>query len=475
MPHRALQAIGALAIATAIAIVVCVAPLTSARAQDAAPQQPVTETAPAVPSALPAPTSEAVKQQLSKELGVPIERLTDAVDLVADLKLDQGVVYYAVQAVFDTFKTGKPAGELTKVGDIVAAVAPSAAPAPSIVRKRSFTVATTTSYVQTVFYLTDRKSTGEAKPELAFGGERAVDGAMSYGRAEVNIPYSHKPGQIETPWMSIEKLRDAGKHIFIIKLDSRDEAAFFSEISSASDSGDVLVYIHGFNVRFEDALVRAAQISFDFGFKGAPVVFSWPSWGSLTAYASDAESALWSAKHLERFLQTLSEQTQGRKIHLVAHSMGSKVLLNAMRLMAYSGKTEPMFASVILCAPDFDAGMFKEQVAAEIHPLASQWVIYSSNKDIALTASEQLNAVPRLGKPVTYAEGYEIIDASELEVTPWSVPEAHSYYATKKVVLDDMVKVISGLAASARGLKSIEEAGGTSWTFDAAAAAPPPP
>lgn len=437
-----------------------------AQAQEAAAPQgtPPPAAAEPVPAAA---TADAVKAMLARELGVPIERLTDETDLVADLKLDQGVVFYAVQAVIDQFAVGKGAGGLTKVAAIVQAAAPAGA-APAV-KKRAFAAAAgATSYVQSVYYVTNRKATGDPKPELAFGGERAIDGQLSYGRAGVNIPYSHKPGHIETPFLKIEKLREAGKHIFILKLDNRDEGQFFSDIAGTAGDGDVLVYVHGFNVRFEDALVRAAQISFDFGFKGAPIVFSWPSWGSFTAYNSDSENVLWSAKHIETFLKTLAEKTRGRKVHLVAHSMGSKGLLTAMRYLAYHGEKQPLFSSVILCAPDFDATLFREQVAAEVRPLAKQWVVYSSNKDIALTASQELNSAPRLGKPVTYAEGYEIIDASELEVTPWSVPEAHSYYATKQVVLDDMVKVLSGMAAGARGLKALPESGGgTSWGFAA--------
>lgn len=443
----------------------------SARSQDAAPPPEATE--PEAQPVAPVATSEGVKAFLAGELGVPVERLTDDADLVADLKLDQGVVFYAVQAAIDAFGGTKPAGELTRVADVVKAALPQTA----VVKKRAFRSAaapSSTSYVQAVYYVTDRKATGDPKPELAFGGERSAEGELSYGRADVNIPYSHKPGHIETPWLKIEKLRDASKHIYILQLESRDENQFYSDIAGSAEAGDVLVYVHGFNVRFEDALVRAAQISFDFGFKGAPIVFSWPSWGSFTAYNSDSENVLWSARHIEAFLTTLSEKANGRKIHLVAHSMGSKGLLTALRYIAYRGTAGQLFGSVILCAPDFDAGLFREQVAAEVRPLAAQWVVYSSNKDIALTASEQLNAAPRLGKPVTYAEGYEIIDASELEVTPWSVPEAHSYYATKQVVLNDMVKVLSGMAANARGLKESQEEGGTAWTFAAVPPAPVP-
>jgi esterase/lipase superfamily enzyme len=286
---------------------------------------------------------------------------------------------------------------------------------------------------------------------------------MSYGRAEVNIPKSHKTGMIETPWLGISLFKHKSHHIFVLELEPQSKGRFFSEIAE-HDEGDVLVYVHGFNVRFEDAILRAAQISFDFGFAGTPIVYSWPSGGGLRAYNSDWENVTWSAAHIESFLEELAATVKGRKIHLVAHSMGSKGLLNALRMLALRGKNKPMFSTAILCAPDFDAGLFAEQIAAEVRPLAAQWVIYTSNQDVALMASEEINTL-RLGTPVTLAEGYEIIDASQLEVTPWSVPETHSYYATKKAVLDDMISALKGILPDARGLKVKVRPEGLVWTL----------
>jgi esterase/lipase superfamily enzyme len=425
-------------------------------AQDAASQ-------PAATSAIP--VADQVREFLAKRFGVAAAALANEADLVNDLHLDQTDVYYAVIELFEMNNIKKPQRELTKVADIIAAI--EMVKSLPNVKKRSVAAAVAaTAYVQTVFYATDRKATGNTAPVSFFSGERAENGQISYGRAEVNIPYSHKPGQIETPWLQLNQLRDATKHIFVLKLDAKDETAFFSEVTGlAGGADDILVYIHGFNVTFENALQRAAQISFDFGFKGTPVVFSWPSYAGVTGYNTDWENVNWATKHIETFLTALTTKAKGRKIHIIAHSMGNKGLLNALRLMTYRGAKAPLFQSVILCAPDFDAGMFREQVAAEIKPLAKQWVVYSSKKDIALMTSEKVNT-PRLGTPTTYAEGYEIIDASEIEVTPWSVPETHSYYAAKKVVLDDMVKVLAGIKASARGLKTKTVGANTVWAIE---------
>ena len=206
----------------------------------------------------------------------------------------------------------------------------------------------------------------------------------------------------------------------------------------------------------------------DFGFKGAPFAFSWPSNGNLQSYASDLEDALWSVKHLEGVLRELNAKHPKRRVHIIAHSMGSQVLLRAMRLLSYDRQKDgrPLFETVILCAPDFDSELFAQQIAAEVRGLSNQWVVYASNNDFALSASEQLNSAARLGKPTTYAEGYQIIDASKLEVTPWSVPETHSYYATKKKVLEDMIGAIKGLLPASRGLKEKQTQAGMVWILE---------
>lgn len=405
--------------------------------------------------------SQEVISELAERLGVPREKLGKKVDLVKDLGLDRGTVSAVVEEVLDTNGVASPNKELTLVGDIIEVVEGSSKGGKKKKKSAGRSLGTDGSYVQSVFYVTDRKQTGSEEPDEMFGGARSGGGALSYGLAEVNIPRSHKTGQIETPWLTV--LQDPRKHIFVLKLNAMSEATFFSNVAKPNGSDDVLVYVHGFNVSFDDALKRAAQISVDLEFKGAPIVFSWPSDASLSAYNSDWEDVNWSTKHIEAFLDALTTKVQGKKVHLIAHSMGSKGLLNALRLLSYRGKAA-LFGTAILCAPDFDAGLFQDQIADEVRSLASQWVVYASRRDVALSASSGINT-PRLGTPFTLAKGYEIIDASEIEVTPWNVPENHSYYATKKVVLDDMISAIAGKPAGMRALTGRLIGADTVWAF----------
>jgi esterase/lipase superfamily enzyme len=68
------------------------------------------------------------------------------------------------------------------------------------------------------------------------------------------------------------------------------------------DSVHMPVFTHGYNVSFEEAARRAAQLAFDLNFRGRVVLFSWPSCGSLLGYGADEERALLSAHTFRGFL-----------------------------------------------------------------------------------------------------------------------------------------------------------------------------
>ena len=122
----------------------------------------------------------------------------------------------------------------------------------------------------------------------------------------------------------------------------------------------VFVFVHGFNVSFENALRRAAQIAYDLNFDGTAFLFSWPSRGSMWSYASDRESAEIAVDHLKEFLEKIVAETQPSKIHLIAHSMGNVVLLNALEKIKLSQGNQPnlRFAEIILHSPDVDRDRF---------------------------------------------------------------------------------------------------------------------
>jgi esterase/lipase superfamily enzyme len=263
--------------------------------------------------------------------------------------------------------------------------------------------------------------------------------------------------------MSLDFLADPQKHIILRKAGVLDKRRFFKLIGERltagrrrdAQGGEVLVFIHGFNVRFEKAARRTAQIAYDLDFKGVPVFFSWPSNGALYAYVSDREDVEWSVPHIAGFLSDVARSSGGDRIHVIAHSMGHEGLLRALNQLALQAgrDREPLFDNVIMAAPDFDAEIFADQLAPRIGFLSKHWTLYASDKDVALNVSSGLRSAARLGLPLTVVEDVVTVDATGVDVTPWSVPEFHSYYATKQRVIADIVSVLKGVDPTRRQLR----------------------
>jgi esterase/lipase superfamily enzyme len=133
-----------------------------------------------------------------------------------------------------------------------------------------------------VYYATHRAR--EAGPVLAFANDRNATGRLELGHLEVSIPRDHRLAHVERPtWRTLWR-EDPARHFVILSrhLDSYD--GFYARISgevTASRRREVLVFIHGSNVAFDDALYRTAQITYDLGFDGPPILYSWPSNANL--------------------------------------------------------------------------------------------------------------------------------------------------------------------------------------------------
>ena len=235
-----------------------------------------------------------------------------------------------------------------------------------------------------------------------------------------------------------------------------ERSAFFAELRRRGDAGatNTIIFVHGYNVSFARAARRTAQVAYDLDFQGVPILFSWPSAAKLTAYFSDRENVEWSAAHLEQFIGDIIAQGQGEHLHLLAHSMGNQAVIRALHAMALRRGPDlpPLFDNVILAAPDFDAQAFVDQIAPRVASLSRRWTIYASDKDRALDVAAKLSAVRRLGLPLPVARGIETVDASGIDVAPWSVPEFHGYFASKQRVIQDLTQVLRGVPPEARRL-----------------------
>lgn len=175
----------------------------------------------------------------------------------------------------------------------------------------------------------------------------------------------------------------------------------------------VLVFIHGFNNRFEDAVFRFAQIVHDAGTPVVPVLFTWPSRGSILAYGYDRESNTYSRNALETTLRTLARDPAVGEISILAHSLGNWVTLEALRQMAiWDGHVPPKIRNVLLASPDVDVDLFREAVL-DMGKTRPAFTLFVSQDDRALAISRRVWGTVRLGSIDPEQEPYR----SDLERT----------------------------------------------------------
>jgi esterase/lipase superfamily enzyme len=245
------------------------------------------------------------------------------------------------------------------------------------------------------------------QPGEMFSGER---GLAAFAELTVSIPPENvrKVGEVAWP----KKLpSDPRTDFATLKAEtvSRETAQNWLHKSvSKSPDRSVLVFIHGFNNRFEDSVYRFAQIVHDSGAHSVPILVTWPSRGSVLAYGYDRESTNYTRNALENLFQYLARDSDVKEVSILAHSMGNWLALEGLRQMAIrNGGLPPKFKNVMLAAPDVDVDVFRSQITdmGTPHP---QFTLFVSRDDRALAFSRRVwGNVARLGSIDPEQEPYK--------------------------------------------------------------------
>jgi esterase/lipase superfamily enzyme len=256
-----------------------------------------------------------------------------------------------------------------------------------------------------------------------FNGERALK--LAFAKLDITVPRSHRTGELELP--DVGAAADPSRHFAVTEVDRLDLPPIVAEVKREiqrrpASERDVLVFVHGYNTNFADAAYRFAQIVHDSGFKGVPVLFTWPSRGQLLQYPYDRESALYSRDFLELNLRAIARDLGTTRIDVLAHSMGTMLTLEAVRQAAIRGDGSfgGKLRDVILAAPDIDLDVFRTQMRQIKRPVT----VFVSADDRALDFSRRFAGdKKRLGaisaKDTAIVEeletlGAKIIDLSEI-------------------------------------------------------------
>ncbi|MCO5732576.1 alpha/beta hydrolase [Rhizobium sp. SSA_523] len=235
------------------------------------------------------------------------------------------------------------------------------------------------------------------RPGFLFSGERGKQPEITEIQVSIPPASNRQVGQVQWP----RRLpADPAKEFATIAVEPLTVPAAGRWLKShLPKSRRVLVFIHGFNNQYEDAVYRFAQIVHDSGADVAPILFTWPSRGSIFAYNYDKESANYSRDALETLLRQVAHDPAVDEVTIMAHSMGSWLTVEALRQMAIrDGKVARKIQNVILASPDLDVDVFGQQLD-EIGQPRPKFSLFVSRDDRALQLSKRISGnVDRLGQ-----------------------------------------------------------------------------
>ena len=303
-----------------------------------------------------------------------------------------------------------------------------------------------------VFYGTNRKPTGNTDPNEFYGSNR---GELQQGTCMISIPPGHRQGVLERPGKFLffwENKENPGKHIILQSLTPLIDSEYYNQLRTSiyqTESKAAFVFVHGFNVSFNEAAWRCGQIAYDLPFSGVATFFSWPSGGQVRYYGTDIERADASVTALVTFIKNLVENAGVRTLHFIGHSMGNRILtrsLNQLVQLPIIQNNIEVISQVVLAAADIDQDVFDTEIYPVFKTIGKRRTLYASNQDIALLLSEKLRTglkrVGEGGADVYVADGIDTVDASNISTAGLQ----HSYIFEDPQLLYDVNMLLTSNA-----------------------------
>ena len=310
-----------------------------------------------------------------------------------------------------------------------------------------------------VLFVTLRNRTTGTSPTEYFGKTR---GQLRAGTCTVSF----------SPIWSLEKIAEAVPfHIYDEKIDLTGIGEislenFYNEISSfaQNDNGNIVIYIHGYNIDFAKSCRQAAIFQRALGLHDRLILFSWPADGNMLKYTWDESDLIWSVPHMVQLFEEIAQRTGKAKVDIVAHSLGARGAVQALARIGYRDSATSIVNELVLIAPDIDSDVFRQELPI-IQRTANRITIYVSENDKALRLSQEVHGYPRLGMSgeyLTVLKGVETIDISLIGTRRIS---GHLYHLFNPEVIEDLTSLLhTGESAHKRpSLKIMERNGLPYW------------
>lgn len=361
-----------------------------------------------------------------------------------------------------------------------------------------------------VLYVTDRSQRLNGDGTVSYLAERSD--SMAFGAAEVQfqgvadwptlVRMTHADTGARPPRLNVTSYRDeirfsktplpAERRLGRVVTEgdaARDYALFAQKFRQAigdevrrAGTGRVLLFVHGVNNGFDDALTSLTNIWHYSGRRSIPMAFSWPAGNAgVFKYFKDREAGDFSVFHLKELLDLLASVPEIEDIDIVAHSRGTDVATTALRELVIRErgrgkrpKVTMKTGTLILAAPDLDVGIVRQRLISERFFAAFEQVnVYVNPDDRALALSSWLTQEARFGRldASNFAPG-ELASLKKVGLVHFVRVEGagglgHSYFRDNPGAMSDIALALRTRAFPGGTLRPLQLDHDNIWTLQA--------
>ena len=292
-----------------------------------------------------------------------------------------------------------------------------------------------------LLYVTDRAPVTASDGTLSYGAERAA--FMSFGAVSINpkrdastsksalrVGAVYETGRFPaTPYGVVATANGLRRTPTAVAAHEQAAASLKAEVArrlATARRKEVVVFIHGYGNRFDDAARTTGEICKSLQNQFVCIVLTWPAGGSrglFFGYNVDRESSEFAVADFKKAIRIIAETKGVERLHLLAHSRGTDVLASVMQQLAIEAYVSRSslwqryrIANAVFFAPDIDLDVASSKLFAWVSdpdlPFGSKsspstvplqgpmhLTVYSSPGDKALGASTLLfGSALRLGQ-----------------------------------------------------------------------------
>ncbi len=337
---------------------------------------------------------------------------------------------------------------------------------PATILERLRPLSETPIYDKRIFSVhfgTDRQK--RARPNgVAFADTRGR--RLHLGTASVSVPSTHRFGSIGR-WHSRRWPKGNDDHLRVLNITPKSSDDFARDAGGMrlqiGDDCRHLLFIHGYNVSFEEATIRCAQLGFDLKVSGHTFLYSWPSAGRMLRYRHDEATVEAAFPYFCDYMELIASQLDGEGLSVITHSMGNRLIV---RWLEQQRVVRPNLQSLAFCAADVDTDTFSNGLKS-LSGIAGQATIYVAVGDIPLFMSKFVHGYNRAGiaPPFIQVAGAETVAVKGLNLFDLG----HTYFGSAAALLHDQYECFHyGVAARFRQrLSPMQREDGTEyWSLD---------